>query len=645
MSAAIRVLEANMHRLLLLLLHVLLQREWIPPSSLLALPIALEHPALSTSPHVLCAATAVCKDWRQAVHQCAACNTDVKLKLNQVPVTTEAAAFQLLPKLTSFAGWLAKHGGLVRSLTIGSWEPRDENTTTVLSQVAVPLLCQAMQLAAATCSMHPRTTVGPTAATESAAAAAAVVAGRAAQQHQQQPPGLRLASFSSDGFWAAGLLPVLPAHSLTRLELNFTYPEQHAREAQLASTLTAALPRLSNLHQLVISGRAADEFGSCLSGLGQLSRLTRLELMMGGIWGRFVQQLLPQPPPLRVLHIELDGPFYSDMHDAPLDLGCLQQLQEFKCRGSLPQELVLPAQLRHLELGECYNSEQLTAVMPLQQLSALSFSLVFEVFEGYECFENHEPLLRLAQLPALQQLRLSVFDKNFAITTAPAWGQLPQLCELQLHAQDDEISVPDDDVSTQQLAVIVAGVAAATALTRLYLEFPDCISLQPDVSQHAATGAEAGQQQEPLDVCASIAGLTGLKHLEVLNLQHIISPTLLASGRQVLVPGDVTAFTALTGLTCLELCGGGACVGDIDVATLACYLKQLRKLDLSGCILGSMACLGPIAHMLPQLTALWLQGNPGITQQGLMVLTRLSKLQRLEVYMNDEVTAEVVDNF
>uniref|UniRef100_A0A383W2P3 Uncharacterized protein n=1 Tax=Tetradesmus obliquus TaxID=3088 RepID=A0A383W2P3_TETOB len=45
--------------------------------ALLALSIAIDHPALSTDPQVLCAAAQACKDWREAVQLCGVCNTAV----------------------------------------------------------------------------------------------------------------------------------------------------------------------------------------------------------------------------------------------------------------------------------------------------------------------------------------------------------------------------------------------------------------------------------------------------------------------------------------------------------------------------------------------------------------------------------------
>jgi hypothetical protein len=44
---------------------------------LLGLSIALEHPALSTDPRILCAAARACNAWREAVQQCQVCSTAV----------------------------------------------------------------------------------------------------------------------------------------------------------------------------------------------------------------------------------------------------------------------------------------------------------------------------------------------------------------------------------------------------------------------------------------------------------------------------------------------------------------------------------------------------------------------------------------
>jgi hypothetical protein len=103
------------------------------------------------------------------------------------------------------------------------------------------------------------------------------------------------------------------------------------------------------------------------------------------------------------------------------------------------------------------------------------------------------------------------------------------------------------------------------------------------------------------------------------------------------------ALTALTGLTELILeCETGG-VSDLAASALACSLKQLRHLDVSRCDMSSMVCLAAVGH-LTQLTTLRLPGS-GLTQQGLMLLTRLSQLQELTVHGNEEVTDELVEQF
>jgi hypothetical protein len=133
-----------------------------------------------------------------------------------------------------------------------------------------------------------------------------------------------------------------------------------------------------------------------------------------------------------------------------------------------------------------------------------------------------------------------------------------------------------------------------------------------------------------------------LKHLKLSGLGHLQVDIASLGGSQSLVVGDVAPFTALTGLTYLGLPHGGACVGCEQATTLAHSL--LHFLDLSHCGLGGMACTAAIAS-LPHLTQLNLNGCPGLTREGLMVLTQLSCLQLLDVDRSDEVTDAVLDSF
>jgi hypothetical protein len=240
-----------------------------------------------------------------------------------------------------------------------SWE-----TIAAVNAAAAQLLRPAMQLAATSSS------VTATVLTLSREAATSV-AGQDRQQLQQQQPGLRLDSFSSDAVWAVALLDVLPAASMTCLKVDLDGSRQwHNEREHDKAALAAAVSRLTNLRQLQFEGSTCGGLGNCLPVIAQLSKLTCLTVNGDTVddgCERALQQLLAQPLPLRELHIDV-----FDQQELPvLDLGRLQQLQEFTTSRLLPQGSVLPTQLRRLQLGECQPSLHLAAVMPLQQLTAL----------------------------------------------------------------------------------------------------------------------------------------------------------------------------------------------------------------------------------------------------------------------------------
>jgi hypothetical protein len=384
--------------------------------------------------------------------------------------------------------------------------------------------------------------------------------------------------------------------------------------------------------------------GSCLAGIAQLSRLTSLTLR--GYWQgtqQPLQQLLAQPLLLVKLNLQAgDGEGYLPV----TNLAALTQLQEFKSSCSLQSRVQFPQLLCRLSLGVCHDSDSLTAaVMPLHHLTYLAVGI---------CFQQHQPLLQPARLPALQELCLHYIDIAEAAATAGAWPQLPRL-------QDLAIMNYFEPPTRQQMAALLPALAASTGLTRL--TFAACIN--------PPQAGEGEQQDEgPTAVCASLAGLTGLQRLYL---------------ESDMPAGDAMALTALTNLTYINVqCDTGG-VPDFVASALACSLKQLCHLDLS-CGMSSMVCLAAIAH-LSQLTVLQLLGNSGFTQQGLMLLiiiimlpnqaiastpsaprpsgaegkrehcsimfatislmllTRLSKLEALTVPRNEEVTDEVVQQF
>ncbi|KAF6251861.1 hypothetical protein COO60DRAFT_1628761, partial [Scenedesmus sp. NREL 46B-D3] len=222
----------------------------------------------------------------------------------------------------------------------------------------------------------------------------------------------------------------------------------------------------------------------------------------------------------------------------------------------------------------------------------------------------------LASSTARQQLGLTYYSgSQQAAAAAVTWRQLPQLCELSLCYM---YPYP----SRRQWQAIVNGMAASTNLTKLDL--------------HAAcSGSGEHHDDEDEDglgnsFCAELAGLTNLKHLCI------------SYGVAMLAPGDALALTALTRLTHLNLGFNLAGVGDEAATALAGSCQQLCHLNLRCCNLVSMACLASVAH-LTQPTRLWLAGNSGLSQQGLMLLTGLKRLQSLHVDTNAEVTDEVVE--
>jgi hypothetical protein len=528
-----------------------------------------------------------------------------------------------MPQLCSFTIWMQRHAPLVKSLAVDV--PQGEVAHPGMIVHGLPmehhaaavqqLLQQMLQLAAAA----PESATSASSQLAPAAAAATTtwlcdmsVRAQQQQQQEQQQRRLRLVAFSSNMLASSRMLAVLPAHSLTWLRMQFAFSTSSLN----GPVMSAALAQLSNLQQLQLgSGFGRKVPGSCLAGIAQLSRLTTLTLT--GTWSALdesLQQLLAHPLPLRQLRLQLQCPWGSE---PVLQLAGQTQLTEFIYSKDLLEETVLPQQLRHLECSQLQDDSILT-VLKLQQLQRLKFSA-----------ESVDPsmLLQLAQLPTLQQLALVYQDIFFASQAAPFWTQLPQLCEL---------TVDNQGVRHRRLLPrVLAGIAAATSLTKLVLDgwaarWDERFRHEEDVAD--AHGAE-GEDVRGVDIatCASLSRLPRLRHLEILPMS-------------TLPPGDALALTALTGLTHLALQQLGSGVDDVTASALACHLKQLRHLDLSGNMLGSMACLAPIGQ-LTQLTELQLRELGGLTARGLMLLTGLTALQKLEVQHSTEVTDKVLTRF
>jgi hypothetical protein len=355
-----------------------------------------------------------------------------------------------------------------------------------------------------------------------------------------------------------------------------------------------------------------------LAGIAQLSQLTSLELeYLHHSQVEELLEVLAQHLPLRVLRL-------NDHDDLPtLELSHLTQLHEF--RAGCEVDAIFPAQLQQLELGYIAESPQVESLMQLRHLRCLKLTVSID-----------EPalLMRLTQLPALQQLSLAYTWSVSVVATAATWPQLPQLHELVMNCEDDDFEegLPD----RQQWQNIMDSVAASTNLSKLALD----VLIDPEVDAYEEPAGGPDDSIQHVAACAK--QLTSLRQLQDLRINYSLCKPLVHIKH---MSGDALALTALTGLTRLVLAHAGACVGDLAATAIAGSCKQLRHLDLQRCRLGSsMACLANICH-LSQLTELRLEGNAGLTQQGLMLLTGLKQLQQLGVDSTADITDGVINSF
>jgi hypothetical protein len=223
-------------------------------------------------------------------------------------------------------------------------------------------------------------------------------------------------------------------------------------------------------------------------------------------------------------------------------------------------------------------------------------------------------LQNIAQLQSLQHVALAYWSLQDALETAAVWQHVPQLRELSVRVTDGG-----------DPAGILRGIETCSGLTKLELQV--CPVRITDEIEDFVDSEEEEEEESymRLPACGRLAGLTNLQDLCIASSSRLLD-------------GDAIKLTALTGLTHLVLGGLGQGVGELAANALACSLKQLRHLDLQDCELGSMSCLAAIAH-LPQLTELRLEGNPGLTRQGLMLLTGLRNLQKLGADADKFMTA------
>jgi hypothetical protein len=473
------------------------------------------------------------------VQQCSACNTAIEI---------DAAA--PLPQLCSFAQWLARHAGLVSSIYMRPLTVyEDEDTIYGLPfeehlEAAQELLQLSMHAAAAQPETAERqqapAAVQPSAEpvldTQAVAGGSGAVCSLEVIQQQQQQQhcqqrGLRLCSFKSSLPRAVDMLAVLHPDSLTHVYLDLE------NITTSSTALSAALAGLSSLQQLRLFDVSDSSLWSALTALAQLSRLTSLNINGDWPWcwdedlswhvleeplPAALQQLLAHPLPLQRLKMHT---FSSLTGRLPvLDMTLVTQLTKLDLiKFQLPKASVLPAQLQRLEFNAWGGPDSLAPVTRQQLKQLQHLSLVLH-------FAQQQPLLQLAQLPSLQHLALQYRAAAAGLAaTVPAWGLLPQLQELAI-AHEDWVSdntgrilyrLVEEVRSKPQWAAILAGLAAATSLTKLQLEIrtlPQRRSHEPGTginSDKDSSDSLSSEGKPVLAVCEHLAALTRLKDLTI----------------------------------------------------------------------------------------------------------------------------------
>jgi hypothetical protein len=395
------------------------------------------------------------------------------------------------------------------------------------------------------------------------------------------------------------MLSSLPAYSLTRLDLKLGY-----KGLLNGPQLSAALAQLSSLQQLRIAmGEVRDCYpfpGSALAGIAQLSKLTSLTVA-GEFQGltKSLQQLLMQPLPLQQLQLDAWDALVGGRLDLPvLDMTNMTHLQELSStRMQLREGTALPHQLPRLAFGMCTTGITLTIASRCQQLQYVSCQVQFN---------NPEPLLQLAALPALQHVALDYWSWQDAAGTSASWAQL-LLQQLRVFSHLD--CMPFYRTAADQrrlLTSVMGGVSACTRLTELLLDIwpQDDEVWRHDDREHLLEGGSESEQaaeQQQMQVigqaggarqnssysivCGTLVGLASLKNLQVTCR---------------LALSDVAALTSLTGLTRLAVHGVFGEGVDCVTAVLQ-RLQDLQHLDVEEDVYGMDAVLN--AAMAPAPTS------------------------------------------
>lgn len=422
--------------------------------------VALQHPATAATQRDICTWLQVCKAWRTVIQQSAASTIDVTL--TNVKFGKINTSLKQLNRISSFAGWLVHHSGLVRSLIIRFEEAYETDSHSK------PVLEAAKRLA------------------DYGVQAAACESGAL----------LRLVSYTSTVPHSAGFFAALSAATLTQLKLS-KLPD---------SSSWCTLSQLINLRRVCFSmeGSTTPIMDSCLQQLGSLKQLTTLRLADMPLGGNM--QLLPtQLQDLALNYMELLPEGHANDDNVPSTLLDLQHLTCLRTLFVGAEQLAdgssVPPNLQGLHLAVRWPAGGLDGVTDLHQVTSITIS------------EGAAHISGLSNLPQLQDFTLYLYPHDNIMQAAAAWHDFPLRC-LYLGAEL---------LSTGELQLLMQHVAAATKLTKLILGVrylhPENVDAEPTsivVCRHLRALKELKQLR--LNIFAPFAfEVQDAQHLTALN--------------------------------------------------------------------------------------------------------------------------------
>uniref|UniRef100_A0A383WFZ8 Uncharacterized protein n=1 Tax=Tetradesmus obliquus TaxID=3088 RepID=A0A383WFZ8_TETOB len=203
------------------------------------------------------------------------------------------------------------------------------------------------------------------------------------------------------------------------------------------------------------------------------------------------------------------------------------------------------------------------------------------------CCETQAGMLALNSLTAFSEINLRYYQVLADVPTSSAWAQLKQLRSLHIRSTIRPFGASD---GVRGLQRVMAGVAAASGLCKLHLDFRDVDGvLRPKLFGYL-TGLQQLQELRVKGVhAASIDGA----HLQLYGANSECVRRAMSSDA-----ADIMQLTALTGLTRLEVTSWTA--GAAAAGALATGLPQLCRLKLYDCCIESTAALpalGRLSHL------------------------------------------------